>query len=62
MNCERCNGLVVQDQCLDLLFSGGEHSLWSWRCVSCGNVVDPMVLHNRRRQKDAVIEPTLTPA
>lgn len=36
--CSRCDGLMVPHWCVDLLVR---------RCVQCGDLVDPVILHNR---------------
>ncbi len=51
MQCQRCQGLMVQDQCLDLLDTGDDFSIWTWRCVCCGDVLDPLILKNRRTRQ-----------
>lgn len=51
MRCERCQGLMVQDQCMDLLGTGEDLSIWTRRCVSCGNIVDPVILQHRRTKQ-----------
>lgn len=40
MHCSRCGGLMVAELLIDLP---------SHRCVQCGDVVDPVILHNRQR-------------
>lgn len=47
MTCERCQGLMVQDDSFDLCES--ERRLAVWRCVLCGEMVDPVIVANRRR-------------
>lgn len=49
--CERCQGLMVLDQSLDLLDTGDDISIWTWRCITCGNIVDPVILRNRRTKQ-----------
>lgn len=49
MTCPRCCGLLIEDHCYDLLDHG--ISLKAWRCVSCGNIVDSVILKNRREQR-----------
>lgn len=49
MPCARCEGLMVRDQFYDLLDDSGHLSITAWRCVSCGNIVDPLILKNRLR-------------
>jgi hypothetical protein len=28
----------------------GMETFWEWRCVSCGEVIDPLILANRAKQ------------
>ncbi len=57
MTCERCKGLMLQDQFVDL----GEcyDNMWvsSWRCVNCGYTIDPVVAKNRERQRTLASHP-----
>ena len=39
---------MVSDFCMDLLNSTGELEFAAKRCVQCGEVVDPVILQNRR--------------
>lgn len=48
MNCTRCRGLMVKDQFYDMLDDSGNLSFRGWRCVCCGNVLDPLILRNKR--------------
>ena len=49
MECSRCHGLMVRYFLVDLLLSkNGGRAL---RCVSCGDVVDPVILSNGGRRK-----------
>ena len=52
--CVRCGGLMVGEFCMDLLNSSGELEVETLRCVQCGEVVDPVILQNRRRQQEAM--------
>jgi len=40
MRCSRGRGLMVIEPCFDHL---------AWRCVQCGDVIDPVILQNRQR-------------
>ncbi|ULA64829.1 MAG: hypothetical protein LZF86_190122 [Nitrospira sp.] len=51
MKCTRCEGLMVVDNLIDLQESGIPMWMRGLRCVSCGNIVDPMILRHRRSQK-----------
>ena len=46
--CERCRGLLVPDSCMDLLDDQGLQSVWTFRCVQCGNLIDPVIDRNRQ--------------
>ncbi len=50
MRCTKCNGLMVVDDLIDMRES--YHPMWmrGWRCVVCGNVVDPLILRHRMIQ------------
>lgn len=48
-NCDRCGGLLVADQYVDLLDDQGHLSCSAMRCVQCGDILDPVILKNRRR-------------
>lgn len=50
--CIRCGGLMVNDFCMDLLNSTGELEFAAKRCVQCGAVVDPVILHNRQLRQE----------
>ena len=50
--CTRCGGLMVQDFCLDVLGNMGESEFAAKRCVQCGEVVDPVILHNRGARQE----------
>ena len=38
-HCSRCGGLMVMEHLIDFT---------ALRCVQCGEIVDPVILHNRR--------------
>ena len=46
MGCPRCQGLMVADECVDSE-SSAEISLVAWRCLSCGERLDPVILKHR---------------
>ncbi|MCI0428092.1 MAG: hypothetical protein L0Z46_08765 [Nitrospiraceae bacterium] len=50
MHCLRCAGLLVQEYCYDLLDDSGQLRFMAWRCVSCGDVIDPLILNNRQKR------------
>lgn len=46
-NCARCGGLMVIADCFDVLSDTGEIDCQSFRCIQCGDLVDPVILYNR---------------
>ena len=50
-SCPRCHGLMVAEFSMDLLHGNGELEFLASRCVQCGEVVDPVILKNRRIQR-----------
>jgi hypothetical protein len=48
--CPRCGGLMVGDFCMDLLKGSERLEVLASRCVQCGEVVDPVILQNRKIQ------------
>ena len=47
MKCNRCEGLMAEDQFFD--FEGTQGFMWmkGWRCMNCGYAVDPVIEANR---------------
>ena len=52
--CDRCGGLMVTDFYMDLLFCIGETEFAAQRCVQCGEIVDPVILHNRQLRQNSM--------
>lgn len=50
MNCRRCAGLMHWLNMGDHLNDSGQ--LWSmaWQCYNCGEIVDSLILQNRRNE------------
>ncbi len=46
MKCFRCDGTMNYEK-----FYGREESFWGWRCLYCGEILDSVVLKNRRSLK-----------
>lgn len=47
MDCRRCRGLMIQDSFVDLRDDTGRLKFEGWRCLNCGEVIDPVVLTHR---------------
>lgn len=48
MLCVRCEGLMVPDHYYDLLEGSGSLLIEAWRCICCGNIMDPTIVKNRQ--------------
>jgi len=46
MGCPRCQGLMVRDEYVDYEDSA-DISIVAWRCLICGEVLDPVILKHR---------------
>jgi hypothetical protein len=44
--CLRCRGVMVYDK-----FYGFQEHYWGWKCLICGEIVDPVILENRQFMK-----------
>lgn len=51
MKCARCSGLMIADHLLDLNESYLPMWMQAMRCVTCGNIVDPLIHHHRMVQR-----------
>ena len=58
MTCTRCQGCMAKDHFLDLLESAESMWMAGWRCLNCGNVLDPVTERNRRGQGMAAVVST----
>jgi len=47
MECQRCQGLMIRESCLDIQDDTGQLSFNGWKCLNCGELVDPLVLMHR---------------
>jgi len=47
MECRRCQGLMVVDYYIDMEDDQGIHWLRAWRCMACGEVIDPGIIQRR---------------
>lgn len=65
MTCTRCSGLMVEDHLLDMKESYMPMWMRGLRCVTCGNIEDPLIHYNRmmhearriRRRASRVLQP-----
>lgn len=49
MDCLRCHGMMVEDWFEDAKADLRNMSFYGWRCVCCGDILDPVIAANRSR-------------
>ena len=49
MECPKCKGKMCGEKYYDFV-----RFFEAWRCVNCGEVIDPVILANRERTKEGV--------
>ena len=47
MQCFRCDGLMIVEQFQDVADDTGQNYFNGFRCLVCGEILDPMILMNR---------------
>ncbi|MBS0154887.1 MAG: hypothetical protein JSS38_09850 [Nitrospira sp.] len=50
IHCFRCRGLMIVEESFDSIAGAAHGDFLVRRCVQCGEVVDPVILQNRRLQ------------
>lgn len=50
MNCPRCSGFMIPESFQDLQSDTGTLSFCGYRCMSCGEIVDPQIASNRKHR------------
>ena len=48
MNCTRCQGLMLEEQMIDMEAGYGEMWTRGWRCFNCGHRDDAVLQHHRQ--------------
>jgi hypothetical protein len=43
MRCYRCSSNMVYEK-----FYGPQEHFWGWRCIFCGEIIDQVILENRK--------------
>jgi hypothetical protein len=56
MNCPRCNGYMMQDDYLDIQDETGQCRFVAWRCLICGEVLDPVILKHRSSPPEPMVD------
>ena len=54
ITCRRCHGLMHPIDPLDpmnVIEGGKPDDIRAWRCVTCGELIDPVIMQNRSRPR-----------
>ena len=43
MKCYRCSSNMIYEK-----FYGSQEHFWGWRCIFCGEIIDQVILENRK--------------
>ena len=56
--CTRCQGMMLEEQMIDM--EGGYGELWSrsWRCFNCGHRDDAVIRHHRELHVKPMVAPS----
>jgi hypothetical protein len=57
MKCERCDGLMLEGDFIDMEESGEGLWLRAWRCLNCGHATDSVMAVNRQLLNTAALPP-----
>ena len=55
MQCPRCKGVMVQDVFEDIRDDTGSLFFRGWRCVACGEILDPVIASNRETRPSPLL-------
>ena len=47
MKCLRCNGQMRKEHFSDFSEESGRFAFEGWRCLNCGEILDPLILEHR---------------
>jgi hypothetical protein len=46
MKCYRCSSNMIYEK-----FFGPQEHFWGWRCIFCGEIIDQVILENRKSSR-----------
>lgn len=49
MRCPRCKGMMVKERFQDIQDDTGQIYFHGWRCLVCGEILDPVIVTNRQQ-------------
>ena len=55
MECPRCKGVMVSDRFQDVADETGAMKFSGWRCILCGEILDPVIFANRQTHQEPLL-------
>ncbi len=55
MECPRCKGVMVSDRFEDVADESGAMKFSGWRCILCGEILDPVISANRQAHHEPLL-------
>ena len=55
MECPRCKGVMVSDRFQDVADDTGALKFSGWRCIICGEILDPVISANRQSHQEPLL-------
>jgi hypothetical protein len=54
MNCLKCSGMMNFEAFVSGAAEGSTWTYEGWRCIYCGDIIDPIILRHRKKSRDRV--------
>jgi uncharacterized Zn finger protein len=55
MGCPRCRGEMAYEVFQDMQDDTGNISFYGWRCIICGEILDSVIVSNRKNRPEPLI-------
>ena len=52
MNCLKCSGMMNYEAFVSGAAEGSTWGYEGWRCIYCGDIIDPIILRHRKKARD----------
>lgn len=52
MNCLKCRGTMNYEAFVSGAAEGSAWAYEGWRCIYCGDIIDPVILRHRKRPRN----------
>jgi hypothetical protein len=52
MNCLKCHGNMNYEEFVSGAAEGTSWAYEGWRCIYCGDIIDPIILRHRQKTRD----------